>query len=122
MNHRQYEEARCKKLMRDVQSWARRQGMAAEADLFAAWFVDKWRQDSYTDAYRCYVTAVDGVSPRDRAIRQERIDQVIRRAHRVLIEDPYARNFAAWYVDTERTDLLLDAWDAWWAERKVVAS
>jgi hypothetical protein len=117
MNHRQHEEARRKRRIADVQSAMGRLGLPRDDELFAAWYVDEGRSDGHRDAYNAFCAPVDGVSPKDRVLRLDRIEKVTRRAHMNMITDPWARNFATWYVDTGRTDPLLGAWDEWRAVR-----
>ena len=117
MDHRQHEEARRKRQIADVQAQAKRLNLPQDDALFATWYVDEGRKDSVESAHLTYRTPVDGVSPKGRMERQERIEEVTRRAHMHMITDPWAKNFATWYVDEERDEPLLKAWDEWRAER-----
>jgi hypothetical protein len=112
VHYQQHVEARHRKQIADVQSLMRHHGFPLD-ELFAAWYVDEDRKDSLADAYEAYCTPIDGVSPKDREERKSRIKQVTYRAHAVMITDPWAANFAAWYVDEDRIDPLLSAWDEW---------
>jgi len=122
MHYRQHEEAKRRKRIADIQALMRLDGLPQKDELFAAWYVDEGRKDLHLDAWEVYRTPVGGISPKGREERQVRITNVTRQARTLLITDPWATNFATWYVDAGRADPLLNAWDEWRAARKAAVS